>query len=286
MRETAKHLKIQLGAQIDLIEKALKMDVLSILGPIVPSLEDEVKEAIEKIKNKTTSIAIIHDTPGGVVEVVERMVKILRHHYKEVVFIIPNRAMSAGTVFALSGDKIYMSYFSCLGPIDPQIERNIDGKQKLVPALSYVNQYKKIVEKAQNNNLSSVEFSLLKEQFNLSELETFTQAVELTEDLLKTWLVEYKFKNWKETETKKIKVTKDMKRKRAQEIAKELSDYTRWHSHSRMIDKETLEKIGLKINCFSEVDDLEELINSYYGLLTDFMQNANIVLFIHNKEHF
>ncbi len=287
MRESAKHLKNQLNIQIGLIEEKLKMDVLSIFGPIMPSLEDDVKEAVEKTQSRTKGIAIIHDTPGGVVEVVERMVKILRHHYKEVVFIIPNRAMSAGTVFALSGDKIYMNYFSCLGPIDPQIERiSVDGQRKLIPALSYVNQYKKLMEKAQSGNLNSVEFSLLKEQFNLSELETFIQAVELTEDLLKTWLVEYKFKNWKVTEASQSKVTIKIKRKRAKEIAGQLSDYTLWHSHSRMIDKETLEKIGLKINDFSEIEGLEALVNNYYGLLTDFMQNEKIGLFIHNKEHF
>lgn len=286
MHESAKHLKNQLNIQIGYIEALLKMDVLSIFGPIMPSLEDDVKEAVEKIQSRTKSIAIIHDTPGGVVEVVERMVKILRYHYKEVVFIIPNRAMSAGTVFALSGDKIYMNYFSCLGPIDPQIERSVDGQQKLVPALSYVNQYNKIMEKAQSGNLNSVEFSLLKEQFNLSELETFIQAVELTEDLLKTWLVEYKFKNWKYTEESNTKVTIKIKRERARKIANELNDYTRWHSHSRMIDKETLERIGLKINDFSEIDGLEGLVNNYYGLLTDFMKNEDIGLFIHNKEHF
>ena len=286
MRESTKHLKSQLNIQIAKIEDALAMDVLSIFGPIVPSLEDDVKEAVEKIPSRKKAIAVIHDTPGGVVEVVERMVKILRYHYKEVVFIIPNRAMSAGTVFALSGDKIYMNYFSCLGPIDPQIERNIDGKPRLVPALSYVNQYNKIVQKSQNGTLDSVEFSLLKEQFNLSELETFIQAVELTEDLLKTWLVEYKFKNWRVTETNQIKITKKIKQERAKEIAKNLSDYKRWHSHSRMIDKETLEKIGLKINDFSEIDGLKELVDNYYGLLTDFMQNEDIPLFIHNKEHF
>ena len=32
----------------------------------------------------------------------------------------PDRAMSAGTIFALSADRIMMDYFSCLGPIDPQ----------------------------------------------------------------------------------------------------------------------------------------------------------------------
>ena len=51
---------------------------------------------------------------------VERTVGIIRQHYFQVDFIIPDKAMSAGTVCALSGDNIYMDYYSQLGPIDPQ----------------------------------------------------------------------------------------------------------------------------------------------------------------------
>lgn len=278
MRISTKHLKTQLDKQLNEIERVMDKDVLSIIGPIYHGLENNIKEAVENITNKKSAIAIIHNTPGGVVEVVERMVTIIRHHYKEVVFLIPDRAMSAGTVFALSGDKIYMDYYSCLGPIDPQIEKLIDNQPTLMPALSYINQYNKLVEKANKNKLNTVEFALFREQFNLPELETFTQALELTEDLLIAWLVKYKFKNWdKQQQTKK---------NRAREIANKLSDYKLWHSHSRGINKKTLEEIGLTINDFSEVQDLSSLIKSYYELLTDFMQNERMGLFIHNRGYF
>ena len=74
---------------------------------------------------------------------VERMVNTIRHHYAEVYFVVPDRAMSAGTIFAMSGDKIFMSYFSVLGPIDPQIEK--DGR--LVPALSYLSRFQRLCKR-------------------------------------------------------------------------------------------------------------------------------------------
>ena len=70
---------------------------------------------------------MILDTPGGVVEVVERMVTALRHVYRDLAVIVPDRAMSAGTIFALSADRIMMDHLSSLGPIDPQIERDWSG---------------------------------------------------------------------------------------------------------------------------------------------------------------
>lgn len=59
-------------------------------------------------------MTIILTTTGGSVEATEDFVEILRHHYDVVDFIIPNYAMSAGTIFAMSGDEIYMDYASVL----------------------------------------------------------------------------------------------------------------------------------------------------------------------------
>ena len=41
-------------------------------------------------------------TQGGTIEVVERMVNTIRHHYEDVSFIVLDKAMSAGTVFVMS----------------------------------------------------------------------------------------------------------------------------------------------------------------------------------------
>lgn len=48
--------------------------------------------------------------------------------------MVPDCAMSAGTIFCMAGDKIWMGYYSSLGPIDPQV---FNGKN-WVPALGYL----------------------------------------------------------------------------------------------------------------------------------------------------
>jgi ClpP class serine protease len=62
-----------------------------------------------------------------------------------VVFLVPDVALSAGTILAMSGDAIMMDYFACLGPIDPQVER----EGKLVPVLSCLEPYDRWVVKSQ-----------------------------------------------------------------------------------------------------------------------------------------
>jgi len=92
------------------IEAVVSADVMAINGPIWPGMDGSVRQAIETRRRKPpglrTKLAVVLDTGGGVIEVVERMVNTIRHHYSEVVMIIPNQAMSAGTVLAMSGDAI------------------------------------------------------------------------------------------------------------------------------------------------------------------------------------
>ncbi|MGZ3769547.1 MAG: SDH family Clp fold serine proteinase [Bdellovibrio sp.] len=271
-----------LKENISQIESILDSDVLTIYGVMGFDLDRRVKDAIDAIEIKKNKMTIILDTIGGSAEIVERMVSILRHFYLEVFFIIPNRAMSAGTIFAMSGDKIFMNYFSVLGPIDPQIER--DGKW--VPALSYLNKFEELIDKSNQGALSTAEYTLLS-KLDLGELEAFKQARELSIELLEKWLSTYKFKDWKNTNTRQIPVDDDMKKKRAKEIAEYLSDYGVWKSHSRGISLQQLtsDKIKLEIDDLDKTPDLSKAVSDYFDLFSDFLQQKNIHLFVHSRHY-
>jgi len=276
------YVREQLNNHLEKIEKALNADGISIISPILYGLDLRVRDALELIKDKKETLVVIHDTPGGIVEVVERIVDCIRHFYKEVIFIIPDRAMSAGTIFALSGDRILMDYFSCLGPIDPQIEK--DGK--LVPALSYLNQFERLNKKAEDGKLTSAEYALLS-KLDLGELYQFEQAKELSCELLIEWLTKYKFKNWAKTRTRQIVVTDELKKNRAEEIAKLLNNTERWHTHGRGIDKQTLiDEINLEIEDYSSIEGLGTIIREYLGLLKDYMSRGNLMSFVHSRGYF
>ena len=268
------------------IESTLEADVMAIVGPIYPGVDDSVRQAIELRKQKGAALrrrlAIILDTEGGIIEVVERMVNAIRHHYAEVTVIVPNRAMSAGTVFAMSGDAIMMDYFSCLGPIDPQIDRN----GKLVPALSYLVQFERLKERSGNGEITTAELVLL-QQLDLAELHSFEEARELSISLLKEWLVKYKFKDWTTTETHKHPVTKELREQRAVEVAEGLMGDTgrlEWHSHGRPISMETLRRdLKLKIDDFGEKAELSQAIKVYYQFLADYMGKIGVYVAVHTS---
>ncbi len=247
------------------------------------------RDVIEDLKKDPTTrskLVIILNTSGGSAETAEKMVDIIRAKYGEVYFVVPDFAMSAGTVFCMSGDRIYMDYSSSLGPIDPQVW---NGKQ-WVPAMGYLNKVEEFLEKERNQKLTRAEFLILQNQ-DLAMLSQCEQAKKLTITLLKKWLVEFKFKNWDRHKTNPGKigqpVTPAEKVQRAAEIADKLGDNLTWHSHGRMIGMETLKKdLRLEIEDFAADRSMHALIRSYNDLLTEYIARNNFPSFLHSRKFF
>ena len=180
----------------------MEADCLFYRGPIAFGADDLIRGAIdERPRNRRRKLLFILESSGGFAEVARRISDALRHHYREVDFLIPSHAMSAGTILALSGNAIWMDYYSVLGPIDPQVPSQ-DGKQ-LLPALGYLVRYEYLLAKANLGTAGAAELSILI-NFDQGELYAYEQARDLSAALLEEWLAKYKFKNWKETKTRKL----------------------------------------------------------------------------------
>lgn len=268
------------------LEKTLKGDILYYKGSIFPNLDSIFRKVIEELKEDDqkkgldgNKLYIILTTPGGDVETVERMVNIIRHHYQTVNFIIPNMAMSAGTVLALSGDDIYMNYASSLGPIDPQVcKSNGDW----VPVRGYLKKVADLLEKSRKGELTDAEYGIFHD-LDLARLTQYEQACSLTIDLLGKWLVKYKFKNWTRTEGKKKKVTPAMKEARAKEIAEKLGDDSIWLSHGRSIGIQRLqEELKLKIIDYTGTEWYKPL-ETYCEMMDDYHMSRKIAWYMHTR---
>lgn len=178
----------------------------------------------------------------------------------------------------MSGDEIWMDYFSVLGPIDPQVP-NKDGKY--VPALGYLDKINELIKKAQDGTLTQAEFLILKD-FDLAELRGYEQAKELTISLLKKWLVKYKFRNWNNHSDGRP-VTMVEKEVRAEEIANKLGDNNEWKTHGRPIDIDTLKSLKLQITDYSDKPERDSIRN-YYKILRDYIARHNFQQFFHTRQ--
>ena len=264
------------------IENRLKADVVFYHGRIHPSYFRNFRDYVEEVNRRSDrqddTIAVFLRTAGGSAETAERMVGVLRQHYKFVYFVVPDMAMSAGTILCMSGDRIYMDYSSSLDPIDPQIPAPDTGEY--IPALGYLDKVREITDKG---GLAPADVVLLKE-LDLAKLALFEQARDLSRDLLVKWLVEYKFKDWTTHQTTNpgAPVTDEEKKARAEEIAIALGDHKRWRSHGRSLDTHKLRDLSIKIDDYSDKGELQTLIRAYNNPLTGFIDRMNLGFFLHN----
>jgi hypothetical protein len=267
-------IELLLDERMHRIEDAFQADGLAFNGPIYGGVDDILRSSVEGLVSRDSHrdrLVILLTTSGGYIEVVQRMVDTLRHHYEWVIFVIPNYAFSAGTVFAMSGDEIHMDYYSRLGPIDPQVE---SASGVMVPALGYLVQWERLLEKARAGTLTMVEAQLMIDSngFDQGHLYQYGQARDLSITLLSEWLVKYKFKNWKVTETRGVKVTSATRLRRAKRIASQLNDTERWHSHGHGISRDVLQNVlKLKIDDLDGNSTAAETVKQYHSLLDDYM---------------
>lgn len=273
----------QLTERLTALEEQTRGDVLVVCAPIRFGLEVVIREALEGLPRRKTKLSVVLETTGGYIETVHRIANTLRKNYRVVDFIVPNFAFSAGTVLVMSGDAIYMDYFSVLGPIDPQLPKD----DKMVPALGYLEQYQRLIEKSQKGQLTTAELAYLINRFDPAELYMYEQARNLSISLLKEWLVKYKFKNWKLTQKRKLKVTKAMRVKRAEEIAEQLNKIDRWNSHGRGIPMSVLNNdLKLVIDDFGRDPRLNDCIKNYHRLLQNYLSTVHHQHVVHTRIDF
>lgn len=271
--------------------KKFKSDVIFLKAGMSQPVDDQVKHEIEELKADKKAakdrLTVFVETTGGYVETVERIVSVFRQHYATVEYVVPNYAYSAGTVLVLSGDELYMDYYSVLGPIDPQIGSQ-DGDGHL-PGMGYLAKFEELMgqinDPTKSPDETRAQLAYLIKRFDPGKLFLIEQAIEHSKSLLKDWLPKYKFKSWTVHETSQTPVTEQDRQDRADQIAEVLGDAKRWHSHGRGVGIKELTSDGIKLKVVNYGADatLNRLISSYYGLLTDFMRKNRYTGALHSR---
>lgn len=171
-----------------------------------------------------------------------------------------------------------MDYSSTLGPIDPQVM--VPDGSGYVAAMGYLDKVKEITDKG---DLAPADVVLLR-SLDLAKLALYEQARDLSVDLLKKWLVSYKFKDWKEHRTTNpgAPVTEEEKLKRAGEIAKDLADHKKWFSHGRSLDIQKLKELRIEIDDYSDDRELSSSIRGYNDPLTAYADRMGYAFHLHS----
>jgi hypothetical protein len=248
-----KHISINVLAEI---RRALKdisdirqRPVIAYLANVVNANVKEVKsieysddlpfsELVNTIPGEYKHVDIILVTPGGSGTQVAKFVDKLRPRFDTVSFIIPDIAMSAGTIFAMSGDEIIMTNNSYIGPIDPQVP-NKDGMY--VPAQAILTLIETIQSKGElaikkGLNPDWTDLQILR-QIDPKEIGNAINASKYSVELVENYLHDYKFKTWT-NHSNGAPVRAEEKKQRANQIASQLCNHSLWKTHGRGITRE------------------------------------------------
>jgi hypothetical protein len=114
---------------------------------------NEDAESIESIlrscdMSKFEGLDLMVHSPGGMPEAAGDIIRVCRTYSTSFRVIIPNMAMSAGTLLAMGSDVIMMSDTSKLGPIDPQMVYQTKEGAFMRAAQSFIQAFGSLVAEA------------------------------------------------------------------------------------------------------------------------------------------
>lgn len=238
-------------------------------------------EMLNSIPSSNENLDIVLVTPGGYAQQVVRFVNKLRPRFKNVTFILLNKCMSAGTIFVMSGNDIIMKEDSCIGPIDPQTSLKNGG---LAPAQSILTLVEDIRRKGEEKikageRPSWTDITILN-GIDPKELGNAISASDYSINLVKDYLINYKFRDWNIHSDGTTQVSEDEKRQRAKEIAQFLCAHNQWKSHGHSISREVAwSECRLKITHSESIEGLDRAMRRMWALFYWIFENTSATKF-------
>lgn len=235
---------------------------------IHPSDHLPFNEMVEKIPEGINDIDVFLVTPGGYAEQVTQFVDALRSHFNSVEFILPYKAMSAGTLWALSGEEIWMDRRAFIGPVDPQV-RASDGS--LIPAQSLLTLLREIQNSgaAAMSKKENIPWAMIRllDSMDHRQLGHAISSTEYVINIAADYLEKYKFSRWSTHSTTGAAVTLEERHDRALEVAKAICDNKRWKAHGHAINRDTAySELKIKVKKIEDIPGLERVVRRLWAL--------------------
>lgn len=178
--------------------------------------------------DRAKGLDLILHTPGGSVAAAESLIDYLKDIFEsDIRTIIPQMAMSAGTLISISSKEIVMGKHSSLGPIDPQING--------LAAESILAEFQEAHDEIVKNPGAYPVYKARLENYPPTLLVECENAVALGKELAKQNLLDCMLKSTPDAEVV------------ATQIVEHLSSHKQTKIHGRHISAKSAKALGLKI---------------------------------------
>jgi predicted amino acid-binding ACT domain protein len=215
-------------------------------GPNTPnlSINDTDKNAFMATvhgMDRVKGLDLLLHTPGGSIAAAESIVDYLRRMFgTNIRAIVPQIAMSAGTMVACSCNEIVLGKQSNLGPIDPQMNG--------MPANGILREFEQAAKEVKADPSRIAVWQPIIGKYHPSFLQECVNAIAWSKTVVTDWLTTGMFAGDARASAK------------AKRVDRELSDYKKMKTHGRHVHIDQCKQLGLKVLDLESDPMLQDLV--------------------------
>jgi hypothetical protein len=218
--------------------------------------------AIHGLDRKKGLDLILH-TPGGEIAATESLVDYLHSMFDDIRAVVPQIAMSAGTMVALGCNTILMGKHSSLGPIDPQING--------IPAHGIVEEFVEAAKEIRANPATVPLWQPIIAKYHPTLIGECKKAIEWSSEIVRAWLIARMFAGDPATAGAK-----------ADRVIEELGSHALTKSHARHISMKKARELGLNVVGLEDDDGIQEAVLTVHHACIQTLAATNVIKLIEN----
>ena len=216
--------------------------------------------------DRSKGLDLFLHTPGGDVAATESLVGYLRSMFgTDIRAVVPQLAMSAGTMIACACNEILMGKHSSIGPIDPQM--------KGLPAHGIVEEFDTARREITKTPATIPLWQPIIAKYHPTLIGECQKAMKWSQEIVTDWLKTGMFEDLKPNSVRDATVKK---------VVDELADHAMTLSHARHIDFDRANSIGLKVKALEDDDKLQDAVLTVHHLCMHTLGESNTVKLIEN----
>lgn len=200
--------------------------------------------AIHKL-DRANGLDLVLHTPGGEFAATESLVDYLRSTFgTDIRAIVPQLALSAGTMIACACKTIVMGKHSSLGPIDPQFQG--------IPAHGVVEEFKRAHEEVKADPRTAPIWQVVVSKYSPAFIGECEKAIQWSNEMVKEWLLTGMLQGKENAEST------------AASIVTELGNHALTKSHARHLSISKCQQIGLNLVALEDDPQLQDAVLSMH----------------------
>lgn len=215
--------------------------------------------------DRKRGVDLILHTPGGDIEATRAFVEYLYKMFgRNIRAIVPQIAMSAGTMIACAANTISMGKHSCLGPTDPQING--------LPAMGVLAEVDRAIQEIKADPLKQIIWQQVFSKYPPAFINNCERSVAGTKTMVKDWLQQGMLSG------------EDNPEQAAAKAIEQLMDYggTSGHNHHFLVDK--CKAIGLKVVELETDQQHQEAVLSVHHAFMATFSRVQVIKIIQNHQ--